>query len=144
MASIDSSQAAGITSTQLTSFDTADIAALATAAVGALTTEQLAALTSTQVAALTLAQVQALTAAQLNALNTAGLLDDITQPLSEAQITSEGTVGLGLTELNTSAARALFNSALQAASRTTALTLTDMASGAAAVVAADDGDTSLQ
>jgi hypothetical protein len=151
MASIDSSQAAGITSTQLDSFDTADIAALAPAAVGGLTSTalasldntQLAALTSTQVAALTLAQVQALTAAQLNALNTAGLLDDITQPLSEAQITTAAPAGLGLAALNTTAARALFNSALQDASGTAALTLTDMASGAAAVVAAANGGTSL-
>jgi hypothetical protein len=98
-----------------------------------------ASLSAAQVAALTLAQVQILSTAQLNALNTAGLLDDITQPLSDAQITGAASAGLGLTALNTPAARALFNSALQAASGTAPLNLNNIASGAAAVVAAVSG-----
>jgi hypothetical protein len=143
MASIDSGQAAAITSSQLSSFDAADIAALATGAVGALTTAalvslettQLAALTTAQVGALTSVQVLALTGDQLTALNTAGLLDDISHPLSENQITS----GLGLTALDTAAKRSLFNSYLIDVSSTSALNLSNKATAVKAVVAAANG-----
>ena len=113
-----------------------DVQALLTTQVAALTTTQVAALTPTQVAALTMPQVQILSTAQLNALNSTGLLDDITRPLSSSQVTA-----LGLTAVDTTDKLALFNSALQAASGTAPLNLNNMASGAAAVVAAVSGGT---
>jgi hypothetical protein len=81
-------------------------------------------------------QVQALTTDQLTALNNAGLLDDITQPLSSLQVNALGLT----TAVDTTDKLALFNSALQAASGTAPLNLNNIASGAAAVVAAVNGD----
>jgi hypothetical protein len=156
VAALSTTQIGGLTSAQaaamaaagdLASLTNAQILALQPDAIDSVPTDvidnllaaQVAMLTDLQVAALTLAQVQALNTAQLTALNNAGLLDDITQALSDVQITGAAPTGLGLTALNTPSARALFNNALQAASGTAPLNLNNIASGAAAVVAAVNG-----
>ncbi|WP_296293659.1 hypothetical protein [Limnohabitans sp.] len=131
---LTTAQVQALTTAQVQALTTAQVPALTNTQVQALTTTQVAALTPTQVAALTLAQVQILSTPQLNALNSAGLLDDITQPLSSLQVNA-----LGLTAVDTTDKLALFNSALQAASGTAQLNLNNMASGAAAVVAAVNG-----
>jgi hypothetical protein len=129
---LSADQVAQLSNAQLGGLTPGQIAVLA---IGNLSTTQVAALTPTQVAALTLAQVQALTGDQLNALNNAGLLDDITQPLTSSQVTALGLT----TAVDTTDKLALFNSALQAASGATALNLNNIASGVTAVVAAVNG-----
>jgi hypothetical protein len=130
---------ANLTNAQILALQPDAIDSVPTGVIVNLSAAQVAMLTDLQVAALTLAQVQALNTAQLTALNNAGLLDDITQALSDVQITGAAPTGLGLTALNTPSARALFNNALQAASGTAPLNLNNIASGAAAVVAAVNG-----
>jgi hypothetical protein len=132
---LTTAQVQALTTAQVTALTNTQVQALTTTQVQALTTTQVAALMPTQVAALTLEQVQALTTAQLNALNSAGLLDDITQPLASLQVNALGLT----TAVDTTDKLALFNSALQAASGATQLNLNNMASGAAAVVAAVNG-----
>jgi hypothetical protein len=70
LASLNATQAAAITAEQIGSLDAADIAALAPEAVGGLSTPAVTSLDTTQ----------------LTALNTAGLLDDLTQNLTTAQL----------------------------------------------------------
>jgi hypothetical protein len=125
----------------LDSLTAANIGALSADAIDRVPTTVITNLGAQGVAALTLAQVQALTGDQLAALNTAGLLDDLTQPLSSAQVTSAAPAGLGFTGIDSADKLALFNDAVQTASGTTALDLAAIASGVAAVQAAVSGGT---
>jgi hypothetical protein len=128
---------ASLTNAQILALQPDAIDSVPTGVIVNLSAAQVATLSTAQVAALTLAQVQILSTAQLTALNNAGLLDDITQPLSTTQV---GATGLNLIPaVNTTDRLALFNSALQAASGTAPLNLNNIASGAAAVVDAVNG-----
>jgi hypothetical protein len=150
VAVLTAAQIAALSTAQFDALSQAQLGALTEAAIGGMTSGQVGTLTTAEeiqalgtdikgltianVALLSTAQVQALTTDQLNALNDAGLLDDITQALTMSQL---GAAGLNLSPaVNTADRLALFNSALQAASGTAPLNLNNIASGAAAVVAA--------
>jgi hypothetical protein len=88
----------------------AQIAALPVEVIDSLAPATAASLSPEQIAALTPAQVATLDTPQLSALTSAGLLDDLTAPLSQAQLN-----GLGASQIDTAPEVSLLNDAIQAA-----------------------------